>query len=60
MESWLKIIVGYLAGGAEIAAVVIGGAVLRGIINYIKLIFSRSRQHFDATEPRTFQNLCTI
>lgn len=50
LESWLKIIVGYLAGGAEIAAaIVIGGAVFQGIINYIKLLFSRSR-HFDATE----------
>lgn len=31
------------------AAIVIGGAVFQGIINYIKLLFSRSR-HFDATE----------
>ncbi|BAZ13088.1 hypothetical protein NIES4071_49230 [Calothrix sp. NIES-4071] len=51
LESWLKIIVGYLAGGAEIAAaVVIGGAVVQGIISYIKMLFSRSRQHFDAAE----------
>lgn len=52
LESWLKLIVGYLAAGAEIAAaLVIGGAVIRGILTYLKLFFSRSRPpHFDATE----------
>lgn len=51
LESWLKVIVGYLAAGAEIAAaIVIGGAVIRGMANYLSLLFSRSRQHFDATE----------
>lgn len=51
LESWLKIIVGYLAAGAEIAAaLVIGGAVFRGIVAYMQQLFSRSRQHFDATE----------
>ena len=51
LESWLKIIVGYLAVGAEIAAaLVIGGAVLRGIITYLSHFFSRSRQHYDSTE----------
>jgi uncharacterized membrane protein len=50
LESWLKVIVGYLAAGAEIAAaIVIGGAVIRGIVDYVRLLFSR-RQHFDATE----------
>lgn len=51
LESWLKLIVGYLAAGAEIAAaVVIGGAVIRGIAAYLRQLFSRSRQHFDSTE----------
>lgn len=51
LESWLKIIVDYLAAGAEIAAaVVIGGAVVRGIVAYMRQLFSSSRQHFDATE----------
>ena len=51
LESWLKLIVGYLAAGAEIAAaVVIGGAVIRGFVAYIRQLFSRSKQHFDATE----------
>lgn len=51
LESWLKILVSYLAAGAEIAAaLVIGGAVLRGIGTYLQQAFSRSRQHFDATE----------
>ncbi|WP_341529406.1 DUF1622 domain-containing protein [Nostoc sp. UHCC 0302] len=51
LETWLKVIVGYLAAGTEIAAaVVIGGAVIRGISTYLRLLFSRSKQHFDATE----------
>ncbi|MBD2415208.1 hypothetical protein FACHB389_26115 [Nostoc calcicola FACHB-389] len=51
LETWLKVIVGYLAAGTEIAAaVVIGGAVIRGIAAYLRLLFSRSKQHFDATE----------
>ncbi len=50
LESWLKLIVGYLAAGAEIAAaVVIGSAIIRGIINYVLQIFSR-RQYVDLTE----------
>ena len=50
LESWLKIIVGYLAAGAEIAAaVVIGGAVIRGMSDYLRQLFSRSKQ-LDATE----------
>ena len=50
-EAWLKLIVGYLASGAEIAAaVVIGGAVIRGIADYLRVLFVRSRQNFDATE----------
>lgn len=51
LETWLKVIVGYLAAGTEIAAaVVIGGAVVRGIAAYLRVLFSRTRQHFDATE----------
>ena len=37
LEAWLKIIVGYLAAGAEIAAaVVIGGAIVRGSTSYVR------------------------
>jgi uncharacterized membrane protein len=51
LESWLKLLVGYLAAGAEIAAaIVIGGAVIRGFIDYLRQLFSQSSQHFDATE----------
>lgn len=51
LEFWLKLLVGYLAAGAEIAAaLVIGGAVLRGIGTYLRQFFSRSKQHFDASE----------
>jgi uncharacterized membrane protein len=50
LEEWLKVIVGYLAAGAEIAAaIVIGGAIARGILSYVRQLFSR-RQHVDATE----------
>lgn len=50
LEEWLKVIVGYLAAGAEIAAaIVIGGAIGRGFLSYVRQLFSR-RQHFDATE----------
>ncbi|ACC80798.1 DUF1622 domain-containing protein [Nostoc punctiforme UO1] len=56
LETWLKVIVGYLAAGTEIAAaVVIGGAVIRGISTYLRLLFSRSKQHFDATEAIRLQ-----
>lgn len=52
LESWLKLIVGYLAAGAEIAAaVVIGVGIIRGIWDYLRqLLLSRSRHHVDATE----------
>ncbi|MBD2077153.1 DUF1622 domain-containing protein [Phormidium sp. FACHB-592] len=50
LEAWLKIIVGYLAAGAEIAAaVVIGGAIVRGSISYVRQLFLR-KQPLDATE----------
>src|ERR671933_405186 len=51
LESWLKLIAGYLAAGAEIAAaVVIGLGVIWGILDYLQQLFSRSRRHVDATE----------
>lgn len=51
LESWLKVIAGYLAAGAEIAAsVVIGLGVIRGIGDYLRQLLSRSRPHVDATE----------
>jgi uncharacterized membrane protein len=51
LESWLKIIAGYLAAGAEIAAaIVIGLGVIRGIWEYLRQLLSRSRKHVDATE----------
>lgn len=56
LETWLKLLVGYLAAGAEIAAaLVIGGAVIRGIVNYLRQLFSRSRQHIDSTEAIRLQ-----
>lgn len=55
LEAWLKLIVGYLAAGAEIAAaVVIGAAVIRGILNYVRQLFSR-QQHIDSTESIRLQ-----
>ena len=51
LESWLKILVGYLAVGAEIAAaVVIGLGIIRGIWDYLRQLVSRSKKHVDATE----------
>lgn len=51
LEGPLKLIVGYFAAGAEIAAaLVIGLAILRGILTYIQLLFSRSAAEGTATE----------
>lgn len=51
IESGLNGIVGYLAAGAEIAAaVVIGCGIVRGIVDYLKQLVSRSKYHIDATE----------
>lgn len=53
LESWLKLIVGYLAAGAEMAAaVVIGLGIIRGLWDYLQQLLSRSRKHkhMDATE----------
>lgn len=45
LEPWLRLIVGYLAAGAEIAAaLVIGLAVLRGIGFYLRTGFGESQQ----------------
>ena len=56
LELWLKLLVGYLAAGAEIAAaVVIGGAIIRGFITYLSQLFSRSKQHIDSTESIRLQ-----
>ncbi|MBE9003743.1 DUF1622 domain-containing protein [Fortiea sp. LEGE XX443] len=51
LESLLEFIIGYLAATAEIAAaMVIGIAVIRGILVYVSRNFSRSKQYFDSTE----------
>lgn len=56
LESWLKVIVGYLAAGAEIAAaIVIGGAIVRGIVDYLRHLLSRTRKHIDSTESIRLQ-----
>ena len=56
LESWLKVLVGYLAAGAEIAAaLVIGSAVIRGILTYLRQLFSRRKQHVDSTEAIRLQ-----
>ena len=48
--------VGYLAAGAELAAaLVIGSAVIRGILAYLRQLFSRSKQHIDSTESIRLQ-----
>ncbi|AFY94550.1 DUF1622 domain-containing protein [Chamaesiphon minutus] len=53
--SWLKLLIGYLESGAEIAAaIVIGSSVIRGFIVYVKQLFYR-RQHIDATEQIRLQ-----
>ncbi|MBC8122867.1 MAG: DUF1622 domain-containing protein [Gemmatimonadaceae bacterium] len=54
-EDWLKLVVGYLAAAAEIsAAIVIGGAVLRGIAAFVVQLFSPA-QLLDATETIRLQ-----
>jgi uncharacterized membrane protein len=47
LEEWLKVIIGYLAAGAEIAAAIaIGGAIGRGISSYIRQFCLR--RHVDS------------
>lgn len=56
LESWLKLLVGYLVVGAEIAAaLVIGSAVIRGVLIYLRQLLSRSKQHVDSTEAIRLQ-----
>ncbi len=56
LEAWLKPIVGYLAGGSELAAaVVIGSAVVRGLLDYLRRLFAHTRQHLDETEQIRLQ-----
>ena len=56
LESWLKVLVGYLAAGTEIAAaLVIGSAVIRAILTYLRQLFSRRKQHVDSTEAIRLQ-----
>jgi uncharacterized membrane protein len=56
LESWLKLLVGYLAVGAEIAAaLVIGSAVIRGVLIYLRQLFSQRKQHVDSTESIRLQ-----
>lgn len=51
LEEWLKPIVGYLAAGTEIAAaIIIGSAVIRGLVTYLRQLVSRSRHPFNTTE----------
>ena len=51
LEPWLKLLVGYLASASEIAAaVVIGVAVLRAILAYLRQLFVRPPQQLSATE----------
>ncbi|WP_373539893.1 DUF1622 domain-containing protein [Chamaesiphon sp.] len=54
-ESGLKLLIGYLESGAEIAAaLVIGVSVIQAFIRYIRQLFIQ-KQHIDATEKIRFQ-----
>jgi uncharacterized membrane protein len=56
LESWLKLLVGYLAVGTEIAAaLVIGSAVIRSVLLYLRQLFSQRKQHVDSTESIRLQ-----
>lgn len=56
LEGWLKVIVGYLTAGTEIAAaIVIGSAVVRGLTLYLRLFFVRSNLPFNSTEEIRLQ-----
>jgi len=56
LEPWLKLIIGYLATGAEIAAaLVIGIGIVQAFISYINDLISRSRRRLDATESIRLQ-----
>ncbi|PSB57543.1 DUF1622 domain-containing protein [Chamaesiphon polymorphus] len=54
-EAWLKLLIGYLESGAEMAAaIVISAAVVQGFIAYVRQLFY-IRQHIDATEKIRLQ-----
>ncbi|BAC88692.1 DUF1622 domain-containing protein [Gloeobacter violaceus] len=56
LEPWLKLIVGYFAAAAEIAAaLVIGIAVLRGIFEYFRRGFLPQGEGFDSIETIRLQ-----
>ena len=56
LEPWLKLFLGYMAAGAEIAAaLVIGVAILRAISTYGQRLFIRSKPHFDLIESIRLQ-----
>ncbi len=51
VDNWLKTVVGYLAGAAEIAAaIVIGIGVLIGIVAYVRLLLSAAARQVESTE----------
>lgn len=51
LESWLRIIVGYLAVGAEIAAaIIIAVGIVRGLIGYVGKMFLDLELYADQTE----------
>lgn len=56
LELWLKMIIGYLAAGAEIAAaLVIGSAVIHSILIYLRQLLSQRKHHVDSTEAIRLQ-----
>ncbi len=51
LEAWLKVAAGFLAGIAEISAAgVIGVAIVRGILMYLRQLLSGARHAIDVTE----------
>lgn len=56
LEPWLKLIIGYLASGAEIAAAfVIGVGIFRSIVAYATALFARRERRVDSTESIRLQ-----
>jgi uncharacterized membrane protein len=51
LESWLKWLVSYVAAGAEMAAaLVIGVAIVRSLVTYVRQLLAPSQASVDATE----------
>jgi uncharacterized membrane protein len=51
LESWLKWLVSYIAAGAEMmAALVIGLAVVRSLVMYVRQVLTSAQVSVDATE----------